>query len=86
MTTPTTLYELNMDSGERTMLKQQEVKNFTPENYRSERVWVKARDGVEVPVSLVYRQDSFQRGANPLMVCGYAPTAAAWIRRSAPAA
>ncbi|BEM27672.1 oligopeptidase B [Serratia marcescens] len=71
MTTPTTLYELNMDSGERTMLKQQEVKNFTPENYRSERVWVKARDGVEVPVSLVYRQDSFQRGANPLMVYGY---------------
>lgn len=56
MTTPTTLHELNMDSGERTMLKQQEVKNFTPENYRSERVWVKARDGVEVPVSLVYRQ------------------------------
>ncbi|MDU7768871.1 MAG: prolyl oligopeptidase family serine peptidase, partial [Serratia marcescens] len=71
MTTPTTLYELNMDSGERTMLKQQEVKNFTPENYRSERVWVKARDGVEVPVSLVYRQDSFQRGANSLMVYGY---------------
>ncbi len=71
MTTPTTLYELNMDSGERTMLKQQEVKNFTPENYRSERVWVKARDGVEVPVSLVYRHDSFQRGANPLMVYGY---------------
>lgn len=71
MTTPTTLYELNMDSGERTMLKQQEVKDFTPENYRSERVWVKARDGVEVPVSLVYRQDSFQRGANPLLVYGY---------------
>ncbi|MGP2938784.1 S9 family peptidase [Serratia marcescens] len=71
MTTPTTLYELNMDSGERTMLKQQEVKNFTPENYRSERVWVKARDGVEVPVSLVYRQDSFQRVANSLMVYGY---------------
>ncbi len=31
----TTLYELNMDGGERTMLKRQEVKNFTPENCRS---------------------------------------------------
>ncbi|CAI0876334.1 S9 family peptidase [Serratia entomophila] len=71
MTTPSTLYELNLDSGERVMLKQQEVKNFTPENYRSERVWVKARDGVEVPVSLVYRQDSFRHGGNPLMVYGY---------------
>lgn len=59
MTTPSTLYELNLDSGERVMLKQQEVDNFNPENYHSERLWVKARDGVEVPVSLIYRQDRF---------------------------
>ena len=71
MTTPTTLYELNLDSGERELLKQQEVKNFTAEDYRSERVWVKARDGVEVPVSLVYRTDRFAHGANPLMVYAY---------------
>lgn len=71
MTTPTTLYELNMDSGERRLLKQQQVNNFTPENYRSERVWVKARDGVEVPVSLVYRADLFAKQANPLLVYGY---------------
>lgn len=71
MTTPSTLYELNLDSGERVQLKQQEVKNFTAENYRSERVWVKTRDGVEVPVSLVYRADRFARGTNPLLVYGY---------------
>ncbi|AJW29002.1 protease 2 [Chania multitudinisentens RB-25] len=71
MATPTTLYELNLDSGERVQLKQQEVKNFTAEDYRSERVWVKARDGVEVPVSLVYRPDCFVQSANPLLVYGY---------------
>ncbi|NIG87992.1 prolyl oligopeptidase family serine peptidase [Serratia symbiotica] len=71
MTTPATQYELNLDSGERVMLKQQEVKNFTPKNYRSERVWVIARDGNKVPVSLVYRQDRFSHGGNPLMVYGY---------------
>ncbi|HGM5489786.1 TPA: S9 family peptidase [Serratia fonticola] len=71
MTTPTTLYELNLDTGERELLKQQEVKNFTAEDYRSERVWVKARDGVEVPVSLVYRADRFARETNPLMVYAY---------------
>ncbi|KFK91804.1 MULTISPECIES: S9 family peptidase [unclassified Serratia (in: enterobacteria)] len=71
MTTPSTLYELNLDSGERVQLKQQEVKNFTAENYRSERVWVKARDGVEVPVSLVYRTDRFAQGASPLLVYAY---------------
>ncbi|WON78326.1 S9 family peptidase [Serratia sp. UGAL515B_01] len=71
MTTPSTLYELNLDSGEREQLKQQDVKNFTAEDYRSERIWVKGRDGVEIPVSLVYRADRFVHGANPLMVYAY---------------
>lgn len=71
MTTPATQYELNLDSGERVMLKQQEVKNFTPKNYRSERVWVIARDGNKVPASLVYRQDRFSHAGNPLMAYGY---------------
>lgn len=71
MTTPATQYELNLDSGERVMLKQQEVKNFSPINYRSERVWMMARDGSKVPVSLAYHQDLFSHGGNPLMVYGY---------------
>lgn len=71
MTTPATQYELNLDNDERVMLKQQEVKNFTPKNYRSERVRVIARDGNKVPVLLVYRQDRFSHGGNPLMVYGY---------------
>lgn len=71
MTTPDTLFELNMDSGERQVLKQQEVKGFAASRYRSERLWVTARDGAQVPVSLVYRQEHFRRGKNPLLVYGY---------------
>ncbi|TKI08230.1 S9 family peptidase [Martelella alba] len=71
MTTPTTLFEINMDTGERKMLKQSRVKNFDAGQYRSERLWITARDGVEVPVSLVYRTDLYQPGANPLLVYGY---------------
>lgn len=71
MTTPDTLFELNMDSGERQVLKQQEVKGFDASRYRSERLWVTARDGVQVPVSLVYRREHFRRGKNPLLVYGY---------------
>lgn len=71
MTTPDTLFELDMDSGERRVLKQQEVKGFDASRYRSERLWITARDGVEVPVSLVYRQEHFRRGKNPLLVYGY---------------
>jgi oligopeptidase B len=71
MTTPDTLFELNMDTGERKVLKQQEVKGFDASRYRSEHLWVKARDGAEVPVSLVYHREHFRKGNNPLLVYGY---------------
>jgi len=71
MTTPSSLFELDLDTGERALLKQQEVKDFDAANYRSERVWVTARDGVKVPVSLVYRRDTFKPNSNPLLVYGY---------------
>lgn len=71
MTTPDTLYEVDMDSGERQVLKQTAVKGFDAAHYRSERHWITVRDGVEVPVSLVYRKDSYRPGNNPLLVYGY---------------
>ncbi len=71
MTTPSSMFEINMDSGERQLLKQQEVKDFTPEKYRSERIWVTASDGVKIPVSLVYHRDYFVSGSNPLLVYAY---------------
>lgn len=71
MTTPDTLFELNMDTGVRRTLKQTSVAGFDGDNYRSEHLWVHARDGVEVPVSLVYHKKHFQRGKNPLLVYGY---------------
>lgn len=71
MTTPDTLFELDMDTGERRVLKQVEVAGFDAANYRSEHLWIKARDGVEVPVSLVYHKSWFRQGKNPLLVYGY---------------
>lgn len=71
MTTPDTLFELDMDTGERRVLKQQEVKGFEARHYRSEHLWIKARDGVEVPVSLVYRREHFRKGVSPLLVYAY---------------
>lgn len=71
MTTPSSVFQIDLDSGERTLLKQQEVKNFDSGAYRSERLWVSAHDGVQVPVSIVYRQDMFKAGQNPALVYGY---------------
>ena len=71
MTTPDTLFELDMDTGERRVIKQTEVPGFDAANYRSDHLWITARDGVEVPVSLVYHQKHFRKGQNPLLVYGY---------------
>ena len=73
MTTPNTVYEMDMVTNEREMLKQQEVLGgeFDPANYTSERIMVKARDGVEVPVSIVYRNGVERDGNNPFLLYGY---------------
>lgn len=71
MTTPSSVYEINMLTQEKQLLKQEEVKDFNKQNYQSKRIWVTARDGVKVPVSLVYRKDLFKQGKNPLLVYGY---------------
>lgn len=71
MTTPSSTYQWNMQTHQKQLLKQQEVKGFERDLYESERIWVKAQDGVEVPVSLVYRKDLFKKGENPILIYGY---------------
>lgn len=72
MTTPNTTYDYNMNTKQKTLLKQQEVLGgFNPEDYRSERIMVKVRDGVEVPVSLVYHKDTPLDGTSPCLLYGY---------------
>jgi oligopeptidase B len=71
MTTPTRTYEWDLNKGRRTLLKQQDVKGVDPSLYHSERVWISARGGVKVPVSLVYNKAMFKPGHSPLLVYGY---------------
>lgn len=73
LTTPGSLFEFDLATGKRTLLKQQKVLgDFNKERYQSERIFITARDGVEVPASLVYRSDKFKKdGTNPLLQYGY---------------
>lgn len=72
MTTPNSVYDYDMLTKERKLLKQQEVLgDFDPNWYASERLMAKVRDGVQVPISLVYRKDKYQQGKNPLWVYAY---------------
>jgi len=73
LTTPATLFEFDLSNGQSTVLKQQQVLgDFNQQDYGCERLFVTARDGVEVPVSVVYRKSMFkQDGSNPLLQYGY---------------
>ena len=71
MTTPATTYELNVETGERKLLKQQPVIGYDPSKYTTERVWATVRDGTRVPVSLVYRNGFEKNGKAALFQYAY---------------
>ena len=72
LVTPSSVFEYDFATGESTLLKQLEVPGvFDRTLYESERIFVPAADGVEVPVSLVWRKDRRTPGENPLWIYGY---------------
>ncbi|GAB2605311.1 S9 family peptidase [Spirosoma areae] len=72
LTTPNSTFDYNMDTKEKMLKKQQEVLGgFDKNNYVSERVYATARDGVKVPVSIVYRKDTKKDGSAPLLQYAY---------------
>jgi len=73
LTTPGSIIDVNLDTLESEIMKQTRVSDtFDSSAYASERVMIAARDGAEVPVSLVYRKDKFKKdGTNPLYQYAY---------------
>lgn len=72
LTTPSTIYDLDMATGRRTLVKETPVLGgFDRTRYATERVWVTAHDGTRVPVSLVYRKDTPRDGTAPLYQYAY---------------
>ena len=72
LTTPNSVYDYNMDTRERELLKQEEVLgDFESNNYVSERRYATARDSIKVPVSIVYRKGTQRNGQNPLLLYAY---------------
>jgi len=73
MTTPSSVLEYDIDTKKTVLLKEQEIPGgkFDKNNYESVRLWATARDGVKVPVSLVYKKGIKLNGKNPLLLYGY---------------
>lgn len=72
MTTPASVFEFNMITKEQKTLKQQEViGGHNPDDYESKRIHVKAEDGAEIPVSIVYKKGIELNGENPMLLYAY---------------
>ena len=72
LVTPPSVFDYNIDTRERELKKQYEVRGgYDASQYQSERIFAKAPDGVEVPISLVYRKGFDRNGLSPLLLYGY---------------
>jgi len=71
--TPPSVISFNMVTKEKEVLKEIEVLGgkFDKENYESKRIWAKAKDGVNIPISLVYKKGIQLDGANPVLQYAY---------------
>jgi len=72
LTTPDSVFDYDMATRKKTLLKEEEVLGgFDKSDYVTERLWAKARDGVDVPISIVYRRGFMKDGTAPLLLYGY---------------
>jgi len=72
LVTPNSVYEYDLDSRDRKLLKRTEVLGgYDPEQYQSERIHATAPDGTKVPISLVYKKGTKKDGTAPMLLYGY---------------
>ena len=72
MTTPDSVYDYDMNTRNKVLLKQEEILGgFEISHYATERTWATAPDGKRIPISLVYRKSLQKPGGNPLLLYGY---------------
>ncbi len=73
LATPASVIDFNMETQEKTLLKETEVLGgkFDKNNYEEKRIWATGRDGTKIPISLVYRKGIKLDGTNPVLQYGY---------------
>ena len=71
LTTPLTIYQEHVRSGERSMLKQTPVPGVDLSLYSATREWATSHDGTQVPVDLVRHVDTPRDGSAPCLIYGY---------------
>lgn len=71
-TTPSSVYDYDLVTGKKTLMKQQPVLGgYNAKDYISERVWVTAADGTKVPMDIVYKKGFLKDGKHPVLLYAY---------------
>jgi oligopeptidase B len=69
---PVSDYDHDLDTRTSTLVKQQPVRGgYDPADYVTTRLWAKAPDGTEIPISVVHRHDVPLDGSAPALLYGY---------------
>jgi oligopeptidase B len=72
LTTPNSIFDYNLETKERVLLKQEEILGgFDKNNYETKRIYATAMDGTKIPMSVVYRKGLEKNGNNPALIYGY---------------
>ena len=72
LVTPNSVFDYDMDTRERTLLKQQEIPSgYDATRYTSERIHATAPDGTRVPISVVYKKGMKRDGRAPMLLYAY---------------
>ncbi|MDQ1515225.1 MAG: oligopeptidase, partial [Actinomycetota bacterium] len=72
LVTPQSIFDYDLDTRERTLLKQEPVLGgYDPTQYETQRLWATAADGTRVPISLVARKGTPTDGSAPCVLYGY---------------
>ena len=73
MTTADSTYDYQMESRQRTLVKQKPVLgDYDPKQYYSQRLFATASDGTKIPISLLYRADlDLSDSSHPCLLYGY---------------
>ena len=72
LTTPNSVYDYNMVTKDKKRMKQQEVLGgFDAQQYETERMFATAKDGIQIPISIVYKKGFIKDGNSPLLLYAY---------------
>jgi oligopeptidase B len=68
---PPVIYDYDLASGTKREVQRVAARGHDASQYKLERVFAPAGDGKQVPITIAYRRDKFDRGDNPILVYGY---------------